>query len=195
MADRLKHILLIYFHSISKVIIMVCKYCVIFILSVTFHANRTQQYCHQAFAEDLNLLLVSSLLFYFWVFPWWRVCSFKCFYLFYFFGKSFILTSWWDLCTSSTDRAPPHGEEDEEEEKKTVGSQARNLRVAPPLQGKPSRPVTRHNGDLESVFDDSTLSELSEEDRRYTCSIYVLFNVMYYLQLNFICCIVAAVIL
>ncbi|XP_052400023.1 ankyrin repeat domain-containing protein 26 isoform X16 [Carassius gibelio] len=66
----------------------------------------------------------------------------------------------------STDRARPHGEEDEEEEKKTVGSQARNLRVAPPLQGKPSRPATRHNGDLESVFDDSTLSELSEEDRR-----------------------------
>ncbi|KAF4094797.1 ankyrin repeat domain-containing protein 26 isoform X3 [Onychostoma macrolepis] len=66
----------------------------------------------------------------------------------------------------STDRAPPHGEEDEEEEKKTVGSQARNLHVAPPLQGKPSRPATRHNGDLESVFDDSTLSELSEEDRR-----------------------------
>ncbi|XP_067235691.1 ankyrin repeat domain-containing protein 26 isoform X10 [Chanodichthys erythropterus] len=67
----------------------------------------------------------------------------------------------------STDRAPPHGEEDEkEEEKKTVGSQARNLCVAPPLQGKPSRPATRHNGDLESVFDDSTLSELSEEDRR-----------------------------
>lgn len=91
--------------------------------------------------------------------------------------KSFISTSWWDLCTSSTDRAPPHGEEDEkEEEKKTVGSQARNLCVAPPLQGKPSRPATRHNGDLESVFDDSTLSELSEEDRRYTCSIYMLFN-------------------
>ncbi|XDV53467.1 hypothetical protein PO909_021956 [Leuciscus waleckii] len=68
----------------------------------------------------------------------------------------------------STDRAPPHGEEDEkEEEKKTVGSQARNLCVAPPpLQGKPSRPATHHNGDLESVFDDSTLSELSEEDRR-----------------------------
>ncbi|XP_077066158.1 ankyrin repeat domain-containing protein 26 isoform X26 [Siphateles boraxobius] len=67
----------------------------------------------------------------------------------------------------STDRAPPHGEEDEKEvEKKTVGSQARNLCVAPPLQGKPSRPATRHNGDLESVFDDSTLSELSEEDRR-----------------------------
>ncbi|XP_056128521.1 ankyrin repeat domain-containing protein 26 [Rhinichthys klamathensis goyatoka] len=67
----------------------------------------------------------------------------------------------------STDRAPPHGEEDEkEEEKKTVGSQARNLCVAPLLQGKPSRPATRHNGDLESVFDDSTLSELSEEDRR-----------------------------
>ncbi|XP_050954879.1 ankyrin repeat domain-containing protein 26 isoform X2 [Labeo rohita] len=66
----------------------------------------------------------------------------------------------------STDRARPHGEEDEEEEKKTVGSQARNLRVAPPLQSKPSRPVTRHNGDLESFFDDSTLSELSEEDRR-----------------------------
>ncbi|KAK7117213.1 hypothetical protein R3I94_022693 [Phoxinus phoxinus] len=67
----------------------------------------------------------------------------------------------------STDRAPPHGEEDEkEEEKKTVGSQARNLCVAPSLQGKPSRPATRHNGDLESVFDDSTLSELSEEDRR-----------------------------
>ncbi|XP_043083712.1 ankyrin repeat domain-containing protein 26 isoform X2 [Puntigrus tetrazona] len=66
----------------------------------------------------------------------------------------------------STDRVPPHGEEDEEERKKTVGSQARNLRVAPPLQGKPSRPATHHNGDLESVFDDSTLSELSEEDRR-----------------------------
>ncbi|KAL1247103.1 hypothetical protein QQF64_022479 [Cirrhinus molitorella] len=66
----------------------------------------------------------------------------------------------------STNRAPPHSEEDEEEEKKTVGSQARNLGVAPPLQGKPSRPVTRHNGDLQSVFDDSTLSELSEEDRR-----------------------------
>ncbi|XP_016101014.1 ankyrin repeat domain-containing protein 26-like isoform X3 [Sinocyclocheilus grahami] len=66
----------------------------------------------------------------------------------------------------STDRARPHGEEDEEEEKKTVGSQARNLHVAPPLQGKPSRPATHHNGDLESVFDDSTLSELSEEDRR-----------------------------
>ncbi|XP_039518129.1 ankyrin repeat domain-containing protein 26 isoform X2 [Pimephales promelas] len=58
-------------------------------------------------------------------------------------------------------RTPPHGEE---EEKKTVGSQARNLCVAPPLQGK--RPATRLNGDLESVFDDSTLSELSEEDRR-----------------------------
>ncbi|XP_067291953.1 ankyrin repeat domain-containing protein 26 isoform X7 [Pseudorasbora parva] len=67
----------------------------------------------------------------------------------------------------STDRAPPHGEEDEkEEEKKTVGSQTRNLCVAPPLQGKPSRPATRHNGDLGSVFDDSSLSELSEEDRR-----------------------------
>lgn len=169
---------------------MVCKYCVIFILSVTFHANRTQQYCHQAFAEALNLCLVSSLLFYFWVFPWWRVCSCQLF-----FCKSFILTSWWDLCTSSTDRVPPRGEEDEEEEKKTVGSQARNLRVAPHLEGKPSRPATRHNGDLESVFDDSTLSELSEEDRRYTCSIYVLFNVMYYLQLDFICCNVAAVIL
>ncbi|XP_059392524.1 ankyrin repeat domain-containing protein 26 [Carassius carassius] len=66
----------------------------------------------------------------------------------------------------STDRAPTHGEEDEEEEKKTVGSQARNLCVAPPLHGKPSRPATRRNEDLESVFDDSTLSELSEEDRR-----------------------------
>lgn len=157
---------------------------------------------HFMLIEHNNIAI--RLLLKLWICFWCNHCCFisGCFprggcavSIFFFFGKSFILTSWWDLCTSSTDRAPPHGEEDEEEEKKTVGSQARNLRVAPPLQGKPSRPVTRHNGDLESVFDDSTLSELSEEDRRYTCSIYVLFNVMYYLQLNFICCIVAAVIL
>ncbi|XP_065133517.1 ankyrin repeat domain-containing protein 26 isoform X1 [Paramisgurnus dabryanus] len=63
-----------------------------------------------------------------------------------------------------TDRAPAHDED--EEEKKMLDNQARNLHVAPTLQGKPPRPVTRHNGDIESVFDDSTLSELSEEDRR-----------------------------
>ncbi|XP_051548643.1 ankyrin repeat domain-containing protein 26-like isoform X2 [Myxocyprinus asiaticus] len=65
----------------------------------------------------------------------------------------------------STDWPPAHGEEDEEK-KKTVCSQARNLHVVAPQQNKSSRPAVRHNGDLESVFDDSTLSELSEEDRR-----------------------------
>ncbi|XP_057185661.1 ankyrin repeat domain-containing protein 26 isoform X11 [Triplophysa rosa] len=64
----------------------------------------------------------------------------------------------------SSNRAPSHGEE--EEEKRMLDSQARNHRVAPPAQADPSRPTTCHNGDLESVFDDSTLSELSEEDRR-----------------------------
>lgn len=59
----------------------------------------------------------------------------------------------------------------------------RNLRVAPPAQADPSRPTTRHNGDLESVFDDSTLSELSEEDRRYTCSIYY-YKYAFYLLCN-----------
>ncbi|XP_073725080.1 ankyrin repeat domain-containing protein 26-like isoform X2 [Misgurnus anguillicaudatus] len=63
-----------------------------------------------------------------------------------------------------TNRAPAHDED--EEEQKMLDNQARNLHVAPPLLGKPPRPVTRHNGDIESVFDDSTLSELSEEDRR-----------------------------
>ncbi|XP_051975723.1 ankyrin repeat domain-containing protein 26-like [Xyrauchen texanus] len=65
----------------------------------------------------------------------------------------------------STDSVPAHGEEDEEE-KQTVCSQARNLHVVAPQQNKPSRPAVRHHGNLESVFDDSTLSELSEEDRR-----------------------------
>ncbi|XP_051978837.1 ankyrin repeat domain-containing protein 26 [Xyrauchen texanus] len=65
----------------------------------------------------------------------------------------------------STDRPPACGEEDEEK-KKTVCSQARNLHVVAPQQNKSSRPAVHHNGDLESVFDDSTLSDLSEEDRR-----------------------------
>ncbi len=145
---------------------------------------------HFMLIEPNNIAI--RLLLKLWICIWCHHCCFislvEGVQLPVIFCKYFILTSWWDLCTSSTDRAPPRGEEDEEEEKKTVGSQARNLRVAPHLQGKPSRPATRHNGDLESVFDDSTLSELSEEDRRYTCSIYVLFNVMYYLQLDFICC-------
>ncbi len=72
MANRSKHFLLIYFHSISKVYACIKKnynhgmqVLCYFILSATFHVNRTQQYCHQAFAEALNLRLVSSLLFYF----------------------------------------------------------------------------------------------------------------------------------
>lgn len=75
---------------------------------------------------------------------------------------------------SSSNRAPSHGEE--EEEKRMLDSPARNIRVAPPAQADPSRPTSHHNGDLDSVFDDSTLSELSEEDRRYTCSIYYINN-------------------
>lgn len=159
--------------SKAKSVAMVYNYCVIFLIcpSVMIHSN-----------ENTAEIAIRSLLtlwfcfwyhlFLFWVIPRWRLWSWHMFIL----VKSFISTSCWDLCTSSTDRAPPHGEDEKEEEKKTVGSQARNLCVAPPLQGKPSRPATRHNGDLESVFDDSTLSELSEEDRRYTCSIYMLFN-------------------
>ncbi|XP_073798569.1 ankyrin repeat domain-containing protein 26 isoform X6 [Danio rerio] len=62
----------------------------------------------------------------------------------------------------STDRAAQHDEEDEKQEENTaIGSPVTKLHV-----GKPSQPASRHNGDLESVFDDSTLSELSEDDRR-----------------------------
>ncbi|XP_056307637.1 ankyrin repeat domain-containing protein 26 [Danio aesculapii] len=62
----------------------------------------------------------------------------------------------------STDRAAQRGGEDEKQEENTaIGSPVAKLHI-----GKPSQPASRHNGDLESVFDDSTLSELSEDDRR-----------------------------
>ncbi|XP_030628026.1 ankyrin repeat domain-containing protein 26 [Chanos chanos] len=64
----------------------------------------------------------------------------------------------------SIDRITVH-EEEEEEEGKAVGSQG--IPLIPALkQDKSTRHVIHLNGDLISVFDDSSLSEVSEEERR-----------------------------
>ncbi|TRY97025.1 hypothetical protein DNTS_001441 [Danionella cerebrum] len=65
------------------------------------------------------------------------------------------------LLKGDAKRAAQHEDEQvkEKEEKRTIASKDRNLCVPS------SQAANRRNGDLDSVFDDSSLSELSEEDR------------------------------
>ncbi|XP_066524584.1 ankyrin repeat domain-containing protein 26 [Hoplias malabaricus] len=63
--------------------------------------------------------------------------------------------------------------EDEDEQRRTIGSQGNLLHVPAAQQARPARPpspVNHHNGDPLSVFDDSSLSEVSEDERRYPSS-------------------------
>ncbi|XP_036432147.1 ankyrin repeat domain-containing protein 26 isoform X2 [Colossoma macropomum] len=60
--------------------------------------------------------------------------------------------------------------EDEDEQKRAFGSQGNLLHVPAPRQARPPIPVNHHNGDPLSVFDDSSLSEVSEDEGRYPSS-------------------------
>ncbi|KAL6474419.1 hypothetical protein MHYP_G00179800 [Metynnis hypsauchen] len=60
--------------------------------------------------------------------------------------------------------------EDEDEQRRTFGSQGNLLHVPVPRQARPPFPVNHHNGDPLSVFDDSSLSEVSEDEGRYPSS-------------------------
>lgn len=51
-----------------------------------------------------------------------------------------------------------------------MGSQGKLPHVPAPKQSRDPCPVNNHNGGPLSVFDDSTLSEVSEDEGRYTCS-------------------------
>lgn len=75
----------------------------------------------------------------------------------------------------STNRRTP---EDEDEQRRTIGSQGNLLLVPAQQHSRPARPpypVNHHNGDPLSVFDDSSLSEVSEDEGRYICSMLPLF--------------------
>lgn len=51
-----------------------------------------------------------------------------------------------------------------------MGSQGNLLHVPAPKQSRDPCPVNHRNGCPLSVFDDSTLSEVSEDEGRYICS-------------------------
>ncbi|XP_072528004.1 ankyrin repeat domain-containing protein 26 isoform X5 [Salminus brasiliensis] len=76
---------------------------------------------------------------------------------------------WQTKSPRSIDRRIP---EDEDEQKKTPGSQGNLLRVPVPQQARHPFPVNHPNGDPLSVFDDSSLSEVSEDEGRYPSSRY-----------------------
>lgn len=56
------------------------------------------------------------------------------------------------------------------EENKAVSSQGNLLLVPASKQSRHPCPANHHNGGPVSVFDDSTLSEVSEDEARYICS-------------------------
>ncbi|KAG9280893.1 ankyrin repeat domain-containing protein 26-like [Astyanax mexicanus] len=84
-------------------------------------------------------------------------------------GRDSVSPRWQTRSPRSKNRRTPA---DEDEQKRTHGSQGNLLRVPAPQQARPPFPVNHRNGDPLSVFDDSSLSEVSEDEGRYPSSRY-----------------------
>ncbi|XP_076863224.1 LOW QUALITY PROTEIN: ankyrin repeat domain-containing protein 26 [Brachyhypopomus gauderio] len=69
---------------------------------------------------------------------------------------------WQTKSLKSTNRTPDIDDDDDDDD----GNQGSLLHAPALQQARPPRPVKHHNGDSLSVFDDSTLSEVSEDDGR-----------------------------